>query len=153
MSETETVEEKVEVEESEKAEEVKEDSEEIEEAKEAKYIEEESESEKFIFEDIGTKKYAQVHDYEIDDSVRVIPRKKDDKWDVLALSTKDKNLDRLDEALSSGGGYTLVTRKINVIKDRAPLLVHEYKERLETEFPKVDLLARIEAIKKEIKEP
>lgn len=152
MSETETVEKEVEVEEAEKVEE-SEKAEEVEETKEAKYVEEVSQSEKFIFEDIGTRKYAQIHDYEIDDSVRVIPRKKDDKWDVLALSTKDENLDRLDEALSSGGGYTLHSRKINVIKDRAPLLIHEYKEKLETEFPKVDLLARIEAIKKEIKEP
>ncbi|GAH95808.1 unnamed protein product [marine sediment metagenome] len=137
MSETETVEEKVEVEESEKAEEVEE-------------VKEESQTEAFIFEDLGTKKYAQVHDYEIEDSCRVIPKKVDDTWEVLALSTKEKNLDRLDEALSSGGGYTLVTRKINVAKERAPLLIHEYKKTLETEFPEVDLLKRIDSMKKEL---
>ena len=109
-------------------------------------IEKESQTEKFIFEDLGTKKYAQVHDYEISDSVRVIPRKKNDKWDILALSTRSENLDRLDTALSSGE-YTLNSRKINTVQERVPVLIHEYKQDLETEFPEADLLKRIEVMK------
>ena len=116
----------------------------------AKEVKVESQTEKFIFEDVCTKKYAQVHDYESADSVRVIPRKKGDTWDILALSTKELNLDRLDKALSADRGYTLVTRKIIVDKERAPVILQDYKEKLETEFPKDILLKRIEAIKKKV---
>ncbi|GAI54570.1 unnamed protein product, partial [marine sediment metagenome] len=125
-------------------------AEEVEEAKEVKEAKKESQTENFIFEDIGTVKYAQIHDYEATDSVRVIPRKKDDKWEVLALSVKEKNLDRLDEALSTDRGYTLVTRKIIVEEERAPVLLREYKRDLEAEFPKAELLKRIESLKKEL---
>ncbi|GAG98045.1 unnamed protein product, partial [marine sediment metagenome] len=59
-------------------------------------------------------------------------------------------LDRLDEALSSGNGYTLNSRKINVIQDRVPILIQKYKQDLESEFPEAILLKRIEAIKAEL---
>lgn len=110
-------------------------------------VKEESQSEKFIFEDLGTAKYAQVHDYEIADSVRVIPREKGGSWDILALSTREENLDRLDKALSSDRGYNLVTRRIVVTEEKVPIIIQGYKRGLESEFPESDLLARIEVLK------
>lgn len=139
MSETETVEKEKEIQE------VKEANE----AKEAEEVKEESQTENFIFEDHGTQIYAQTHGYDVSHSVRVIPRKKDGANEILALSVKEENLDRLAEVLSENGGYKLVTRTINV-KSNPAVIIREYKQKLETEFPETDLLKRIESMKKEL---